>query len=216
MTLIHLLYILCYASTFSHSYVLLYHTENSFSMQYYDCMYYTRSKMQDNIQGVKYCRQMNESQPLNRDFNQTCHNNGVLKSFKELSHLNISASDVLRWSSSMEQTDLYSKYLSNSSFDVGDEYICNCTNLSSFGKFCEYQFYGGSTSFNETITKQFKPIENGFNEYGPINIGSQLHGNRPCYMTLRCDLGLMCLDWRHICDGKDDKINDSFLFSFVR
>jgi hypothetical protein len=116
----------------------------------------------------------------------------------------------------MEQTDRYSKYLSNNSFDVGDEYICNCTNLSSFGKFCEYQFYGGSTSFNETITKQFKPIENGFNEYGPINIGSQLHGNRPCYMTLRCDLGLMCLDWRHICDGKDDKINDSFLFSFVR
>jgi hypothetical protein len=146
---------------------------------------------------------VNESQPLDRNFNQTCHNNGVLKSFKELSHLNISASDVLRWSSSMEQTDRYSKYLSNNSFDVGDEYICNCTNRSSFGKFCEYQFYGGSTSFNETITKRFKPFKNGVDEYGPINIGSQLHGNRPCYMTLKCDSGLMCLDWRHICDGKN-------------
>ncbi|CAF1535795.1 unnamed protein product, partial [Rotaria sordida] len=35
-----------------------------------------------------------------------------------------------------------------------------------------------------------------------INVGSQLHSNRPCYTTLICNSGLMCLDWRHICDGK--------------
>jgi len=174
-------------------------------------MYYGPIQIQNSIPLVKYCRQLNESQPLHRDFNQTCHNNGVLWAFKELFHLNISASDVLRWSSSMEQTDRYSKYLSNNSFDVGDEYICNCTNRSSFGKFCEYQFYGGSTSFDGAITKQFKPLEN-----DSINVGSQLHDNRPCYMTLICNSGLMCLDWRHICDGNDDKINDSFLFFFVR
>ena len=127
-------------------------------------MYYTQSSIQNNIQGVKYCRQLNESQPLHRDFNQSCHNNGVLRSFKELARLNISASDVLRWSSSMEQIDRYSKYLSNSSLDLKDEYICNCTNLSSFGKFCEYEFYGGSTSFDDAITKQFKPLENGFDD----------------------------------------------------
>ncbi len=172
--------------------------------------------MQDNIQGVKYCRQLNESQPLDRDFNQTCHNNGVLWAFKELARRDVSASDILRWSSSMEQTDRYSKYLSNSSLDVGDKYICNCTNRSSFGKFCEYEFYGGSTSFDGAITEQFEILDNYFDPYGSINIGSQLHDNRPCYMTLICNSGLMCLDWRHICDGKDDKINDSFLFSFVR
>ena len=97
-TLIRLLYFLCYSSTFCNSYVLLYHTENSPSLQYYDCIYYTRSMIQDNIQGVKYCRQLNESQSLHRDFNQSCHNNGELWSFKELSLLNVSTSDVLRWS----------------------------------------------------------------------------------------------------------------------
>ncbi len=34
-------------------------------------------------------------------------------------------------------------------------------------------------------------------------IGSQLFGNTTCYKTsFECDYGLMCLDWRHICDGK--------------
>lgn len=109
----------------------------------------------------------------------------------------------------MEQTDRYSKYLSNSSLDVGDEYICNCTHLSSFGKFCEYQFYGSSLSFDAEISNQFKPLE-----HSSINIGSQLHGNRPCYMTLICDSGLICLDWRHICDGKNNKVDACLRFVF--
>jgi hypothetical protein len=205
--LIHHLHLLCYFLTFSNSYVLLYHTENSPSRQYYDCIYYTRSQNRDNIQGVKYCRQLNESQLLQRDFNQSCQNDGQLRSFKNLSLLNISASDVLQWSSSLEQVDGYSKYLSNNSHDIKDDYICNCTNPSSFGKFCEYKFYGNTTSFNDAITKQFHPLEHFTMDTGKIYVSSQLHDNRPCYMTLACYSGLMCLDWRHICDGKDDRIN---------
>jgi hypothetical protein len=206
-TLIRLLHFLCYFSTFS-SYVLLYHTENSPSVQYYDCIYYTRSETQNNIQGVKYCRQLNESQSLQRDFNQTCHNDGQLRSFEKLSHLNVSASDVLQWSSSLEQTDRYSKYLSNSSLDMKDDYICNCTNPSSFGKFCEYKFYGDSTSFDDAITAQLQPLQSFTVGSRKIHAGSQLHDNRPCYVTWTCDSGLMCLDWRHICDGKDGRTDD--------
>ena len=114
----------------------------------------------NNIQGVKYCRQFNESQSLERDFNQSCHHNGQLWSFDKLSFLNVSTSDVLQWSSSLEQTDRYSKYLFNKSVEMKDEFICNCTNSSSFGKFCEYQFYGDSTSFDDAITKQFQPLKN--------------------------------------------------------
>jgi hypothetical protein len=171
-------------------------------MQYYDCIYYTRLKIQDNIQGVKYCRQLNKSQSLQRDFNQSCHNHGQLWVFEELSRLNISTSDVLQWSSSMEQTDRYAKYLSNNSFDIDDKYICNCTNPSSFGKFCEYKFYGDSTSFADAIAKQFQPLENLGMTKDNIYVGSQLHNNRPCYTTWTCSSGLMCLDWRYICDGK--------------
>ena len=213
-TLIRLLCFLCYFSTFCNSYVLLYHTENSPSVQYYDCMYYTRSMIQNNIQGVKYCRQLNESQPLNRTFNQSCHDGGKLWSFEELSLINVSASDALRWSSSMEQTDCYSKYLSSGSVDIGDKYIFNCTHLASFGKFCEYEYYRGSTFFHQALTSQFKHLNTFSVNIADIYVGSQLHDNRPCYMTLECDSGLMCLDWRHICDGKNDRINDSFRFCF--
>jgi hypothetical protein len=114
--------------------------------------------IQDNIQNVKYCRQLNRSQLLPHDFNQSCQNGGRLWPFEELSRLNVSTSEVLQWSSSMEQTDRYAKYLSNSSLDVEDRYICNCTNLASFGKFCEYKFYNGSTSFADAVKKQFQPL----------------------------------------------------------
>ncbi len=198
-TVILLLCLLCHSSTFSNCYILLYHTENAPSVQYYDCVYYTHAEIQNNVQGVKYCRQLNETQSLQRDFNQSCYNGGKLWSFEELALNNISASDVLQWSSSMEQADRYSKYLSHALLDVGDNYICNCTDRVSFGKFCEYQFYGNSISFDDAITKQFEPRKN-----VKINVGSQLHNNRPCYTTWTCDSGLMCLDWRHICDGKID------------
>jgi hypothetical protein len=98
-----------------------------------------------------------------------------------------------------------------------DEYICNCTNLSSFGKFCEYEFYNNSTSFGDALTKQFQPLGQFTVDTGKIHVGSQLHDNRPCYITWTCDSGLMCLDWRHICDGKDDRINNLiFLMVFSK
>ncbi|CAF1418976.1 unnamed protein product [Adineta steineri] len=152
--------------------------------------------------GVKYCLQLNESQPLQRGFNQSCYNGGQLWSFKNLSILNVSAWDVLQWSSSLEQTDKYSKYLLNNSFDMKDEYICNCTNPSSFGKFCEYEFYGNSTSFVDAITKQFTPLLDSVMKMDEVYAGSQLHDNRPCYVTWTCNSGLICLDWRYVCDGK--------------
>jgi hypothetical protein len=163
---------------------------------------------------MKYCRQLSKNQSLQRDFNQSCHNNGQLWSFEELLIRNVSSSDISQWSSSMEQTDRYSKYLSNTSLDVGDKYICNCTNPTSFGKFCEYEFYSNTISFDDTITKQRKLLEDFNMDDYEVSVGSQLHSNRLCYITLECESGLMCLDWRHICDGMNDKTNDSYNLSF--
>ena len=144
----NLFYIFCFFPTFFNPYIFIYHTQNSPSVQYYDWIYFTQSKIQDNIQGVKYCRHLNETQPFQRNFNQSCHNSGQLWAFEELSTLNVSAKDVLQWSSSLEQTDRYKKYLSNNSFQIEDNYLCNCTNPSTFGKFCQYQFYDQSISFH--------------------------------------------------------------------
>ncbi|CAF0803072.1 unnamed protein product [Didymodactylos carnosus] len=108
--------------------------------------------------------------------------------------MNISARRVLEWSTSIELLDLYAKYLMlNNSTD--DLLICNCSKNDVFGKFCEYRFYLNWETFDDAIKAQFQPITD-------LDIGSQLHNNRPCYQThFQCDFGLMCLVWSNICDG---------------
>ncbi|CAF4965007.1 unnamed protein product [Rotaria magnacalcarata] len=149
--------------------------------------------------GVKYCQQLNESRSLDRKFGENCQNDGKLWKFSELRQINLSAMDVLKWSTAVEQADLYAKYLSNSviSNEVSYEnYVCNCTNPQTFGKYCEYQFFQGSSSFDDEIRTQYQSRWN-------TSFGSQLHNNRPCYQAhFECNFGLMCLDWRHVCDGK--------------
>jgi hypothetical protein len=177
------------------SFVLLYNTEDSLLLQYYDCIYYTLPI--NAIQSVKYCQQLVESRKWSRSFTNydSCSDRGGLHSFSTLKHMNVSTNEVLRWSSSVEKADKYAKYLfSNSPLD--DSFICNCSESSVFGKFCEYQFYFEWETFDEAILAQFKPIVD-------HDIGSQLHNNRPCYQThFECDYGLMCLVWSNICDGK--------------
>ncbi|CAF3346096.1 unnamed protein product [Rotaria sp. Silwood2] len=84
--------------------------------------------------------------------------------------------------------------------DYGKNYfLCNCTKVGTFGKFCEYNFMSNS-SFEETIEHQFSlKLE--------YYLGSQYVGNRTCYETLTCSFGLLCLDWRNICDGKQQCID---------
>ncbi|CAF0984601.1 unnamed protein product [Rotaria magnacalcarata] len=183
--------------------VLLYHTENSQELQYFDCIYYTRLLTRDNIQGIKYCQQLNNSHRLDRNPVQICENNGTLWKFSDLRQLNFTATDVVKWSSSVEQADRYAKYLLNSAIsqEENENYICNCTKSGQFGKYCEYMLYLDSLLFDEAISKQF-------DLYGFTPIGSQLHNNRPCYQAhFECDFGSMCLDWRHICDGKQQCMN---------
>jgi hypothetical protein len=190
------------------SFELLYHTENSKSLQYYDCIYYTsnrrrnvqketlRSQSKQNILGVKYCRQLSKTTPLNRQpfsLNSTCHHDGALVSFSQLKSQNVSAIDVLKFSSNTERGDKYAAYLSSATDN--DDFLCNCPRTNTFGQFCEYQFYYNALSFDEAITKQFDFRQSHVN-------ANQFHSNRPCYTTLECDSGLMCLDWRNVCDGK--------------
>jgi len=35
-----------------------------------------------------------------------------------------------------------------------------------------------------------------------LTIGSQFYDNHPCYIIFEYNSGLLCLDWRYICDGK--------------
>ncbi|CAF0933612.1 unnamed protein product, partial [Didymodactylos carnosus] len=81
---------------------------------------------------------------------------------KEMAHVilrteidDVSAREVLKWDSSIEQADQYAKSLLEGATDEHD-LMCNCSGLGVFGKFCEYKFSIDRLMFDEGITKQFQ------------------------------------------------------------
>ena len=74
-----------------------------------------------------------------------------------------------------------------------DGFICQCLYLASFGKNCEYQLPVGET-LKETLDWQVH-----MRKENPQDV--QVYGDVICYQMLECDSGVLCLDWREICDG---------------
>ncbi|CAF3974828.1 unnamed protein product [Adineta steineri] len=64
---------------------------------------------------------------------------------------------------------------------------------------CEYQFIFNQT-WNNEITTQFL-----MKTQDPST--NQEYGDTLCYETLECNHGLLCLDWRYICDGRQQCMN---------
>ncbi|CAF3971379.1 unnamed protein product [Rotaria sp. Silwood1] len=83
--------------------------------------------------------------------------------------------------------------LLNESIDTEDNYLCECTHPQSFGKYCEYLLPMEAT-FPETMLWEIMMRRNNLWEM-------QKYSDIVCYTTLICDYGLLCLDWRDICDG---------------
>ncbi|CAF1528134.1 unnamed protein product [Rotaria sordida] len=162
----------------------LYNTEDSFQAEFYDCI---------NHQGLLYCRRPVEPITLQRA-NQTgqCYYGGKVHSFASLQSRNISINTILHeWKSSIEKVEQYYLYMKYSS--ESDELLCECTHPQSFGKNCEYRLLIG-TMLKETIDWEVQMKYD--NEWE-----TQMHGDIICYTTLKCNYGLLCLDWREICDG---------------
>ncbi|CAF1189951.1 unnamed protein product [Adineta steineri] len=74
-----------------------------------------------------------------------------------------------------------------------DGYVCECRDPQSYGKNCEYLLPMGIT-FSQTATAEIALIE-----ANPTDV--QVYGDIICCVTLVCNSGLLCLDWREICDG---------------
>ncbi|CAF1672573.1 unnamed protein product [Rotaria magnacalcarata] len=164
--------------------VYVYNTVDSSSVEFYDCILHN---------GLFYCRRPKEVINLNRSNDrEKCYNEGIVHSFDEIYADNISISIILhKWKSSIEKVDQYLRYMQHP--NEFDGYLCECINAQSFGKNCEYLLPTGTT-FVETLNsavslKRFHP------KYG------QIYGDIICYTTLECNFGLLCLDWRDICDG---------------
>jgi hypothetical protein len=191
MSFVEFLAIFVVLFAFSHARVLLYDTEISIDIEYFDCIYHT----EDSI--VKYCRRLSRSGLSNRP-ELECANGGQKLFFNNLHEKNISSTEILQWSSSIERADDYASIFyhsqDNVTINLGD-YLCNCTQPGTFGKYCQYVLLGATKSFDDVIIAQFAQ-----KKADPW--GAQEYGSILCYTTLSCFSGLLCLDWRNICDGE--------------
>ena len=179
--------ILLLLSSFSiDSYIYLYHTEDGMAIEHYDCVL---------LQSLYYCRRPATPINLSRDNDSaSCElNGGRLHRFSELRAKHINTTVILHhWKSSVERAEQYSRYLTHP-IVIHDGYLCQCNELSSFGKNCEYHLPFGDT-FQQTLDWQLSIRNNNTNQV-------QIHGDIVCYHTLICNSSLPCLDWREICDG---------------
>jgi hypothetical protein len=153
--------------------------------------------MYDDGEEISYCRRPGGTPSLNRLRNE-CDNQGEKKLFHDLLKHEIHPSIILKWSSSVEMADLYARVFYNRSLidDNDDQFVCNCTKLETFGKYCEYQLTHYKKTFGEAINAQFQQ-----KQYGD-SWDTQRYGKILCYETLPCPSSPLCLDWREICDGK--------------
>ena len=165
--------------------VYLYFTEDSLSVEYYDCLYH---------QSFLYCRRPEGSLNLDREHTWTCFHQGVRHRFKDMHKRNISVNTIVyQWKSTLEMADRYARYRREPN-DEHDGFICQCKgNSQAFGKFCEYIYPIGET-FEQTINGELELRKLSFDKY-------VLFTDILCYETLQCNSGLLCLDWRDICDG---------------
>ena len=159
-------------------------TQDGMSIEFFDCIF---------IGSLPYCVRPPQPFYLFRDNNiRSCENDGRLHRFSNLSASQINRSTILhQWKSSLERVEQYLRYLRDP--DQHDGYLCQCVHPQSFGKNCEYRLPVGST-LDQTLQWQIKMKST----YG---ISMQEYGSIICYNTYRCESGLLCLDWREICDG---------------
>ena len=165
--------------------IYLYNTQDGRSIEYYDCVV---------VESLLYCRRPREAIELNRDDDTiSCmENSGQLHWFSDLRSNNTNVSTILHhWRSGIERVEQYSLFLNDGR--EKDGFLCQCLHPASFGKNCEYQLPAGET-LEETLDWQVD-----MRKENPQDV--QVYGDVICYQMLGCDSGVLCLDWREICDG---------------
>jgi len=172
--------------------ILLYNTEDDGYRESSHCMFYQKKY------DVKYCIRWNTEMPLSRNRTSCLH--GQKWHFTALLEEKISPWDILSWNSGVEKVDTYARIFYNHSqtFEEENPFLCNCAE-GYFGEQCEYTLLFDSSSFSKALQTLFQGHIDSF--------GHQNRGKILCYETLTCDSGILCLNWRDICDGRQNCIN---------
>ena len=171
--------------------IYLFNTEDNDNVEYYDCII---------MDIVPYCRRPGFPVDLHRD-NDTgqCYNRGIKTTFKELRDRKKTSKQIIHeFRSSIEKAEQYTLYLAD---QMNSSFLCECPKRS-FGKRCEYQIISEDW---HVLFEASRKWQNSQKE----NSRFHMHVSRKtlCYTTLTCDYGLLCLDWRDICDGRQQCMN---------
>jgi hypothetical protein len=144
---------------------------------------------------IPYCRRPDDNEEQDEIKNSIKENIEKTRSFKELKEQNITSKQLLEWFSPIDVAEKYQ--MNRNDLDV----FHNCSS-PWFGSHCQYKFnYDSSLSFVDILQISHT---NFLNMQRNISDGT-------CYRFLSdCNRGLwpLCLDWREICDGKIDCMNE--------
>ncbi|CAF1415316.1 unnamed protein product [Adineta steineri] len=176
----------------------------------FDCLHYyvhdenTDTRYDISIkQVIKYCIRLTDDfdVPI-RYFSAMSHRNFT---FEQLRYLNVTIEQLLSWSASIDLVERYFLYMIESLINnsLSNEVFYNCTG-SWFGSQCQYSFmHDNKDPFSLVVDNKFQQMTTA--EYSAFTIM-----NLTCYNHLKCDRGGkdLCLDWREICDGRIDCMND--------
>ena len=119
--------------------------------------------------------------------------------FLQLLERNITAEQLFYWSAPIDTIEKYQDYLNTENISLQNKIYYNCT-FGRFGNRCQYEF----NNLVESITLYYN-IDHFYRsqEFDKIPM--------TCYKHLECNHGgsTTCLDWRNICNGQIDCLNDA-------
>lgn len=143
----------------------------------HDCLFYD-SRL--------FCRRPNDSLIIRES---VC--DGTLWSMKDLKRNNVTIDMLFQWLQPHDNIERYSRFLQESSEGnsvLENETICNCSS-NQFGVDCSYESVTDST-IGEVLNEQL---------LSPWQRTMQITA---CFVDgIQCNAGLLCLEWRQVCDG---------------
>ncbi|CAF1408465.1 unnamed protein product [Adineta steineri] len=171
----------------------LYNTDTKTNDYDHDCFYSpitVETKLDDMNytveQIVEYCIRSSLKEII--DINEKSISSKL--TFDELKKNNITSTNLMEWSSPIDLVERYEYFLQMNTFSSA-EIFYNCT-PPWFGSICQYRFVLNQ-SFSSFIQMRIDEREL-FEKKTTVT----------CYMHMQCSNHsfLTCLDWREICDGK--------------
>ena len=147
-----------------------------------------------------FCLRPDASYLMIADRQQPCR--GQSLSFRQLKSMNVVVSDLFTWNAPMKTIESYSKYLLAAQQHLANASYCKCLSPLQFGEQCQYQFPPLSGDADKhTFTTYLEDGITGRNDRVVEEMSIQYV---TCFVGISCRKGLLCLDWRQICNGVVD------------